>query len=227
MDCVWSAADVIAFVGILLGFISVLLSAIAIWETCTVRKEVDRHQFRMRQLEEMSNLVKQLNSFVFYMDHRKEGQSYLHPRSRHCVNLKGMIELYVSNRMKEYRGNRVYYSESFCFLPAQDYSSSPYIPIDVAKNLSFFLPGVPKIDVTVGELGNDFEIITWTKEKPNPKYITQQFGPYTTWESFVRCSEQLIKSIEDWYTQKNRYNLPNIMAYQNEVDFYVEKSKMR
>lgn len=211
VGCVWSAPDVVAAIGIFLGFISVLLSAIAIIETCRVRKQVALHDYKIKQHETVSALVNRINTFSFLIDFRKDGESDTDNGMFHRINLVGISKL-ERKEYSKYNEISVSVSDSFYFEPASEFVGSAYLPQTIAAILQKFMRQYPQKETTTDDFGKDFIFLRTGQYDESKKVIQQSEGIYADWNGFSAATEKLLQSITDWYKEVDKSITPNFIC---------------
>lgn len=88
-----------ALAGLIMGFLSVKLSVVAIRETHKVQKEVTLQKFKIKQQEEVASLIAKINGFKFYLDFRDHGFTTPKYVAFNSVNLLGILE--INKEIKE------------------------------------------------------------------------------------------------------------------------------
>lgn len=194
---------IVTLVGIVMAFISILLSYKGLRVTNEVKKEVGLQQFRIKRHEEVAIIVHTLNSksynIMFYTNGRKS-------QANITANLFGLVEL---SKNKEHDFSNYKHCPVFCednnaigFL--YDHAGNPYLPKSIAVAI------ISLVQDNQDKEGQDsngrvkfceiYDREIYTCQNPNSSIKICR-----DWETFVGYLDALIQSIQKWYREEN-YN---------------------
>lgn len=194
------AYSTIDLVGLVMGFVSVVLAFISIYITRKVHREVVSQAFKTKQSECMANLVRDMNEFEFLViPNNTNDPEYF------TVNLVGSLDIDLTECIKcshDLSNNKslISYSEDFSFKFMKEYISNAYIPKDISNQLYLFSP--EGLHETCFSIKNGY-INIYLKEAnkiDGPVYQTEI--KYADWETFVHNIRELKKMIDKWYCSK-------------------------
>lgn len=210
-DFMEGSNSIVTFIGFVLGFISILLSAVAIFETCKVQKQVALHDYKIKQQETVAHLVNQINTYVFLADFRKNGESDTTNSMFHRINIVGINVLEVTKYGK-YGDLPVLISDSFYFKPASEFVGSAYLPHTIAINLQKFMRQYPQKEITEIQNEKSYVLIRTGQYNESNKYIQQGRGIYARWGDFSTAIDELLQSITTWYKEADIHIEPNFIC---------------
>lgn len=197
-ECISNNADsYIAAVGLLFGFLSIVLSIVAIRITCKVQKEVVLQKFKEKQQEVMSSLSYTLNTTIY---HIKFGDVLTRR-----MNFKGMetaLKDEKSDFAKYKDGNLSYIGAS----PLHSFScywGISYLPPDVSTEINNFTKFVDSASNNKSS-GCHVTILNTGREPYVDENKEEHISLNCSWGEFVNKISSLISMIEKWY--RNEYN---------------------
>lgn len=200
--------SIIAGVSILLGFISVILSYFAIKATHKVHKEVGLQQYKIKQQEEVAQLIERINNYEFWVCLKECKEDNVELVSVYNVNLCGLLRL--NNELQEMYPQfcsgffGITQSENFGF-----YQNNAYMPPQIAKSLQLLERNVwNSTEITKDKKGITIDHYP----KTNADLYTLPIQKYDSWKSFVEKVDIVISSINSWF-KDNNYVKPNIIDY--------------
>lgn len=204
--------DLTTFIGLVLAFISILLSYKGLMLTKEVKEDVALQQFKIKQQEVVANLVAQINEYCFYLDFR----DYNSQKNKHVVyesvNLKGVDV--VNNTIKKYypefQDCKIGLSDSIQFEPFEKLSISAYMPTQIARYLRPFCRNFWN-ETSVDKDGMLVTVIKFKKGFEDSYRLPKDTFP--DWKTFVKKVEELIDSIKEWYAKENNNIEPNIIPH--------------
>lgn len=204
-----TSSDITTFVGIVLSFISILLSYKGLMLTKEVKEDVALQQFKIKQQEEVANLVAQINEYCFYLDFRDynlQKNKYIIYES---VSL-GEVNI-VNNTIKEnypeFLDCKIGFADSIQFEPFEKLSISAYLPTQIAGYLRPFCRNYWN-ETSVDKNGI---LVTFDKLKEGfGNSYRLPIDTFPDWKTFVKKVEELVDSINEWYTKENNNIKPNI-----------------
>lgn len=216
MNIIFDNTNIMAFVSVILGFGGVLLSFLAINETCKVRKEVGRQRYIEKQAETVSSLVNALNTFTFYvtmkMDDGNESQNECVRR----VNMFGLIDLFSDKSSKQYHSVNITMSKHFCFQPTLDHAGSAYVPSPIARCLMKLYYTSPNTTV-IDSSGNGGYVLISDHVGAIVDAIQSSQDVYMNLKSLCTQLYWLKVCINKWYKKEMGKRSPNFIIVNSKV----------
>ncbi len=191
-ECISNNADsYIAAAGLLFGFLSIVLSLVAIRATIRVHKEVALQKYKEKQQEAMSSLVYTLNTTIF---HIKFG-GVINKR----MNFKGMkTALNERGDFAKFRDENLSYIGISPLHSFSYYWGNSYLPPDVSTEINNFLKFVDGATNNISN-GSHVTILNTGREPYVEENKENYIGLNCTWGEFVNVTSSLIGMIEKWY----------------------------
>ena len=197
-ECISNNADsYIAAVGLLFGFLSIVLSIVAIRITCKVQKEVVLQKFKEKQQEVMSSLSYTLNTTIY---HIKFGDVLTRR-----MNFKGMETALKDEKsdFAKYKDANLSYTGTSPLHSFSYYWGNSYLPPDVSIKINNFTKFVDGASNNKSN-GSYVTILNTGREPYGDDIMEKDISLNCTWGEFVKEISSLISMIEKWY--RNEYN---------------------
>ncbi len=200
-----------------LSLLGVVLSAIAILETCIVKRTVIRQKYDTEQELIMSKLVKALNKNLIRTDFICQHDKVL----GHTVPASIVNFFFIANdKGKTYYDNApIYVTTNTNSNWIYDFLYNPYTPTEVAKALSSFIllkqnsNGGVKFNSLLDEQGIVLLQMGTDGFSDNVDLLYDpKFNNITNWKEFKKSTRKLKKSIAKWYTKKGIKSKLNIIS---------------
>jgi hypothetical protein len=203
-----NAQEIVTLTGIILAFISILLSYKGLIVTNEVKKDIGIQQFKIKQHEEVAKVIYLVNTCFYNLRFIDEKGITTEAN----VNLVGINNLIKSKKIdfKQFDNCSVYYTGTFPFDKFNEEIFNVFMPSLISKALSSLLKGCIKIEKT--DWPNNCVIVTNPFDKEDNLQLFQEnnYCLGYNWASMQEKVQGVIDSINAWYKTEN---------YTEEVNF--------
>lgn len=204
-ECISNNADsYIAAAGLLFGFLSIVLSIVAIRITCKVQKEVVLQKFKERQQDVMSSLAYTLNTKLYHIKFVNVSDKSVNVLKKR-MNYKGMETAMWDEEsdFAKYKDANLSYTGTSPLHSFSYYWGNSYLPPDVSIKINNFTKFVDGASNNKSN-GSYVTILNTGREPYSDDIMEKDISLNCTWGEFVKEISSLISMIEKWY--RNEYN---------------------
>ena len=212
-----NAQQIVALAGIVLAFISILLSYIGLLVTTEVKEDIGIQQFKIKQHEEVAKLMSVVNT-SFYNLCFNDGKE---KKSEVNANLVG-VEMLVRNEKYDFccfNSCPIYYIGAFPFDKFNDYIYSAYLPASISKSLSSLVRGFTKIN-KINQKGEYVIVSNPFEKEDNPnRFQENSYSLGYTWNSLHEKVQKIIDTINEWYKLETYTEDVNFVSFCRVVSY--------
>jgi len=204
--CIKKVEILVSLAGIVLAFVSIVLSYKGLTAVTEVKEDLGMQQFKTEQMTIMAQLVGKINSYLFHVISCNNNKSV-----QGVSNLVGFAQL---NR-NEYNGYinfklPILYPYDMLFDFFEGFEDCAYMPHEVAVVLSGFNRDYV-YEKEASEMGDKYFFIKEMGDTEiSAKTMYTMHGIYTSVEAFIENIELLVNAIDNWYMKNNSIK-PNIV----------------
>ena len=214
--CNWSdfkkeTDPIVALVGIILAFASILLSYQGLKIATEVKEDIGKQQYRLEQAKIMAELVNKMNKYSFQII-----SNYNYKGVMGTANLAGLTAL-GGKEFQDYINIQlpISYPNDMIFDIFEGLEINAYMPESIAILLSQFNRDyMLEIQDSISDKTNCFVIKKMNDTEISSITVHVSCGVYASIQSFINHIEKLLDSINDWYL-KNNGAKPNLIMIEN------------